>query len=70
MAEQMLEMWYKRGQMAKDCEVSPEHIPAANVEIVGTWRSFVVRNRINKSREEAIADVKGNLEENETAYGR
>jgi len=45
------------------------NIPAANVEIVGTWRSVVVRNRINKAREEAI-DVEGNWEENETAYGR
>ena len=47
----------------------PINIPAANVEIVGTWRSVVVRNRINKAREEVI-DVEGNWEENETAYGR
>ena len=55
--------------MEEDCEVSV-NIPAANVEIVGTWRSFVVQNRISKSREQAIADVEANLEENETAYGR
>ena len=48
----------------------PVNIPAANVEIMGTWRSVVVRNRINKSKEEAIADAEGNLEENEMAYGR
>ena len=40
------------------------------MEIVGTWRSVVVRNRINKARGEAIADVEGISEENETASGR
>ena len=37
-------------------------ILAANVENVGTWRSFVTRKRINMAKEEA------NLEENEKAY--
>ena len=48
----------------------PVNILAVNVEIVGTWRSVVVRNRINKARKEAIADVEENLEENKMAYGR
>ena len=48
----------------------PANILAANVEIVGTWRSVVTQNWINKAREEATADVEENLEENETAYGR
>ena len=48
----------------------PVNILAVNVEIVGTWRSVVVRNRINKARKEAIADIEENLEENEMAYGR
>ena len=56
--------------MAKDCEVS-RNTPAANVEIMGTWRSVVSQNRINKAREEAIADIaEGNLEENEMACRR
>ena len=36
------------------------------------WKSWehgvVERNRTNKAKEEAIADVEENLEENETAY--
>ena len=43
----------------------PVSILAANVETVGTWKSVVVRNRINRAKEEAIADVEGNLEEND-----
>ena len=54
---------------SRDIVKFPVNIPAANVEIVGTWKSVVVRNRINKAREEMIADVEGNLEENETVYG-
>ena len=46
------------------------NIPAANVEMVGTWRSVVIQNRINKAREEVIAGVEENLEENKTAYRR
>ena len=44
----------------------PVNILEVTVEIVGRWRSVVVRNRINKAREEAIADVEENLEERET----
>ena len=40
------------------------------MEIVGTWRSVVSQNKINKAQEEAVADIQGNLEENETACGR
>ena len=35
----------------------PVNIAAANVEIVGTWRSVVERIRTNKAKEEAIANV-------------
>ena len=31
---------------------------------MGTWRSVVERNRANKAKEEAIADVEENPEEN------
>ena len=41
----------------------PISILAANVETMGTWNSVVVRNRINRVREEAITHVQGNLEE-------
>lgn len=39
----------------------PVNIPAVNVEIVGTWRSVVARNRTSKVKEKAITDVEGNI---------
>ena len=48
----------------------PISILAANVETIGTWNSVVVRNRINRVREEAITHVQGNLEENKQEYER
>ena len=45
-------------------------ILAANVETMGTWKSVVVQNRINRAKEEAIADIEGNLEENGKTYER
>ena len=56
----------KQGHIAK----FPINIHAANVEIMGTWRSVVIQNRINKAREEAIAGIEGYLEEDKTAYER
>ena len=48
----------------------PVSILAANVETVGAWKSVVIRNRINRAREEAITGVQGNLEENNQEYER
>ena len=60
------------GQMLEMCQLSrvtwqkiakfPVNILATSVEFVGTWRSVVARNQINKAREEATASVEGNLE--------
>ena len=52
----------KPGHMAK--------IAAANAEIVCTRRFVVVGNRTKKAKEQAIANIEENLEDNELAYGR
>ena len=59
----------KTGHMAKNVKF-PVSILAANMETVGTWKSVVIQNKINRAREEAITDVEGNLEESDQEYER